>query len=108
MKCIYSRSFLDVSKDFYDYINVHRLQHVLERSRDTKLICERSVNDRYFANEPVSAEIRENSRKRCKTAKTGVFRRRFTSACNTTKIRKKNSSRILAKKRLVEQADVLR
>ncbi len=57
-------------------------------------------------------QVRENGAvkgyKWCKTAKTGVFRRRFTSARNTAKIGGKNDGRLLAKKRLVKRADVLR
>ncbi len=47
-------------------------------------------------------------RKRCKTAKTGVFRRPFTSVRNTTKIGGENGGRFLAKKPLVKWVDVLR
>jgi hypothetical protein len=58
------------------------------------------------------SEVRENGalnvRKPCKTAKTGVLRRRFTSVRNTTKIGGENDGRLLAKKRLVKRADVLR
>jgi hypothetical protein len=58
-----------------------------------------------------STQVRENgavnSLKRCKTAKTGVLRRRFTSACNMTKIGGENDSSLLARKRLVKRASVL-
>jgi hypothetical protein len=51
---------------------------------------------------------RKRRRKRCKTAKPAVFRPHFTSARNTMKIGGQNGGRLLAKKRLVKRADVLR
>jgi hypothetical protein len=56
--------------------------------------------------------VRENDavkdRKRCKTAKNGVFHRGFTIALNTTKIGGKNDGLLLAKKRLAKGANILR
>jgi hypothetical protein len=43
-----------------------------------------------------------------KTAKTGVFRRCFTSVRNMTKMAVENDGRLLAKKRLIKRAEVLR
>ncbi len=58
------------------------------------------------------AQVRENGavngRKRCKTAKTGVFRHCFTSARIMSKISEKNDRRLLAKKRSVKRVDGLR
>jgi hypothetical protein len=56
----------------------------------------------------VRANSTVNGRKRCKTAKTSVFRRHFTLARNTMKIAEENDGRLLAKKRFVKRADVLR
>ncbi len=53
-------------------------------------------------------QIFPGRRKRCKTAKTGVFRRPFTSVRNTTKIGGETGGRFLAKKPLVKWVDVLR
>jgi hypothetical protein len=84
------------------------LKEKFERRITTILISSQfhrwKINTSYdFNNEKRSfTQVRENGaingRKRCKTAKTGVFRHCFTSARNTKKLGEENDGRLLAKK----------
>jgi hypothetical protein len=51
---------------------------------------------------------RKRRRRWCKPAKPAVFHPHFTSARNATKIGGQKGGRLVAKKRLVKRADVLR